>query len=423
MDETVLWLWLSLHFGAGNNIYQKLYDHFGSIEAIFDCDDSDVASIDWLVDYQKKKLLDKNIDHAKEVLDWCNYYGVNIITYSDSNFPKILRDINKCPIVLYYLGELPNFDMELCISVVGTRKMTMYGQNVSYDIGYGLAKAGAIVVSGMALGIDCTAQKGALYAGGKAIAVLGSGIDVVYPQKNYALYQKIARVGAVITEFPPHTPPSGANFPIRNRIISALSSATLVVEADINSGALITAKYALSQGRKLFAVPGPIRTTTSSGTNSLIRDGAKAVTSATDIVEEFLDKYGDKIDISASKLRPVIKRNEVKFASAVQAGKEFYKDYNDPQNTDGKANFVSENQKKDYKSQKIENNDNKSTIDISTLSEHERKVYEFMEFNKLYSTDDIDVPDMSIADIMSAMTMLEMAGAISEIPGGFFVKK
>ena len=170
----------------------------------------------------ERKLLDKNLDHAHEIMDWCDYYGVDIITLSDENYPSPLREIANYPAVLYCRGNLPDFEKELCISVVGTRRLTLEGQRNAYNLGYGLAKGGAIVVSGMAKGIDSVAQKGALYAGGTSVAVLGCGIDIVYPKENAALMEKLSRVGAVITEYPPNTPPLKNNFPVRNRIISGL---------------------------------------------------------------------------------------------------------------------------------------------------------------------------------------------------------
>ena len=169
------------------------------MNAIYDCDDADVDGIDWLASHHKRKLLDKNLDHAHEVLDWCDYYDVKIVTPSDEEYPYPLRSLDKLPPVLYYRGNLPDFKNELCISVVGTRNLTMEGQRNAYNLGYGLAKGGAIVISGMAKGIDSVAQKGALYAGGRSVAVLGCGIDVVYPKENLALMEKLAAVGAVIT--------------------------------------------------------------------------------------------------------------------------------------------------------------------------------------------------------------------------------
>ena len=303
-----LWVWLSLLFGANSYIYKKLLTHFGSIERIYDSDDADVNLIDWLSPSDKYKLLDKSLKNAENILETCQYIDANILTPSDSEYPQSLMEIDRIPAVLYYKGRLPDFNKNLFVSVVGTRKFTQDGKRNAYTLGYGLAKGGAIVVSGMALGVDSTAQKGALYAGGTSVAVLGCGIDVVYPRENYKLMQKLISVGTVITEYPPNTPPNGFQFPQRNRIISALSRAVVVVECPSNSGALITAKMAMEQGKDLFAFPGSVNSYVSDGNNQLLREGARMATSAIDVLEQYMDEYAF-INLSASKERPVLPKS------------------------------------------------------------------------------------------------------------------
>ncbi len=406
MLEKEVWLWLSLHFGTGSPMYSKLYSHFGSISAIYDCDDADVDCIDWLATHHRRKLLDKNLDHAHEILDWCDYYGVQIITPSDKNYPYPLRALEKFPAVLYCRGNLPDFNKSLCISVVGTRNLTVEGQRNAYNLGYGLAKGGAIVVSGMAKGIDSVAQKGALYAGGSSVAVLGCGIDVVYPKENLALMEKLARVGAVITEYPPKTPPIGANFPIRNRIISALGAATVVVEADLNSGALITANYALEQGKMLFAFPGPVNSYASKGTNRLISEGARVATEAIDVLEQFMDVH-PYLNLSASKQRPDLS-NVKKVAAS---------DFNESSFYSNLKTTISSNKKESKASLA------RVVFDTSALDEKELIIYNFMEFDKPTSIDDFSKIDMEVSELASLITMLEIKGAIESAPGGFYIKK
>lgn len=406
MNDRLIWMWLSLHFGAGTRIYQKLYNHFGTVEAIYDSDDADVALMDWLSISNKKKLLDKNLSHAEEVLEWCEENDVGVVTPSDKNYPEPLRLIEDYPAVIYYKGCLPDFNEKLFVSVVGTRKMTIYGQKNAYELGFGLAKGGATVISGMALGIDCTAQKGALYAGGSSIAVLGSGIDVCYPYKNKALMEKIINVGAVITEYPPQTPPTGSNFPVRNRLISALSPATVVVEADKNSGALITARRALKQGKVLFAFPGPVRNFSTEGTNLLLTEGAKVATSAIDVLEQFLDTFGETINLSASKERPVFDKN-VKVASSFNTS-DFYGE---------KAEDI----KATAPQSKIETK--KETFDTSKLTDEQKIVYDAMDFDKSNSQDKLMNLGFEPSQLASILMMLEIAGAIESIPGGYYIKK
>ncbi|MBQ8145288.1 MAG: DNA-processing protein DprA [Clostridia bacterium] len=406
MYDKKIWLWLSLHFGACNTIYNKLFSHFGSAEAIYDCDDADVDLIDWLDNGQKRKLLDKNLDHAQEIIEWCDYYGVQIVTPSDDNYPYPLRAIKDYPAALYCKGKLPDFENELCISVVGTRSLTVEGQRNAYNLGFGLAKGGAIVVSGMAKGIDGVAQKGALYAGGASVAVLGCGIDVVYPKEHYALMEKLMRVGAVITEYPPHTPPNGYNFPLRNRIISALSVATVVVEADLDSGALITARRALEQGKDLFSFPGPVNSFASKGTNQLIKDGAKPATEAIDVLEQYMDKYPN-INLSASKERPVIKRENKDKANTA------------PSELLSKASSLF--RKKSNAQKEVEKVVER--FDTSTLNENEKIVYNSMEFDKPTSLEFLSKLDFSVSELASIITMLEIKGAVQSAPGGFYIKK
>ena len=406
MIDREIWIWLSLHFGAGTSIYQKLYNHFGSVSAIYDCDDADADLISWLPSHHKKKLLDKNLDHAHEVMDWCDYYDVNIVTPADENYPFPLRALKNYPAALYYKGVLPDFKNELCISVVGTRNHTMEGQRNAYNLGFGLAKGGAIVVSGMAKGIDCIAQKGALYAGGFSVAVLGCGIDVVYPRENAPLMDKLMRVGTVLTEFPPKTPPNGSNFPIRNRLISALSAATVVVEADINSGALITARLALEQGKTLFAYPGPVNSNYSKGTNRLLSDGAKVATEAIDVLEQFMDVF-PKINLSASKERPVINRVANKVAANGVQPEKFY------------SNLIPTENKQASKV----NNDVKEPFNINLLNEVECKIYNAMEPNTPVTLEYFSKLDIEVAELASILTILEIKGAIECVPGGFYIKK
>lgn len=401
MDEKLLWMWLSLHYGAGTSIYQKLFNHFGSLDAIYDSDDADADLIEWLTPSLKNKLLDKNLSHAEEVLRWCDDHDVDVITPNSPEYPESLRLIDDYPAVLYCKGRLPDFSKSLCISVVGTRTMTVEGQRNAYELGYGLAKGGAIVVSGMAKGIDCTAQKGALYAGGTSVAVLGSGIDVCYPKENFALWTKLMNVGAVITEYPPHTPPNGSNFPVRNRIISALSPATVVVECDLNSGALITARKARKQGKMLFAYPGSVHEFRNAGTNQLLRDGAILTTGAIDVLEQFLDKYADIINLSASKEKPVI--NKFKKVASNYDTASFY--------NDNKKNEQSEVEEK------------KKSFDKSRLTPDQLAIYDGMEFDRTYTVDDILQIGSNTNEIASLLMMLQLAGAIENVPGGYYIKK
>jgi DNA processing protein len=212
--------------------------------------------------------------------------GVDIIWPGEKRYPFSLRQIPNPPQLLYCRGRVELIQGQ-CLAVVGSRKATQYGRKVARELALKLAGRGLTIVSGLARGIDSQAHLGALEAGGATVSVLGSGINIVYPRENQALYQQICSEGLVISEFPWSTPPLPNHFPMRNRIISGLSLGVLVVEARKQSGALITADFALEQGREVFAVPGPISSLHSAGTNSLIKQGAKLVTCVDDVLEEF----------------------------------------------------------------------------------------------------------------------------------------
>ncbi len=214
---------------------------------------------------------------------------VKVITIQDEEYPRLLKEIPDPPIVLYVKGKLsPNG----CIAVVGSRRSSLYGMKMAERLSRELSQRGVGIVSGLARGIDTSAHRGALAGGGRTYAVLGSGLSAIYPPENITLAQKISQDGAIISEFPMATPPLASHFPRRNRIISGLSMGVVVVEASRRSGALITARYALEQGREVFALPGQVDHPTAQGTNQLIRDGAKLLTHIDDIFDEITTAFG-----------------------------------------------------------------------------------------------------------------------------------
>jgi DNA processing protein len=221
---------------------------------------------------------------VSETLSWIGRKGYFVLTVDDPEYPETLREIFDPPYVLYGAGR-PEVLREPAVAVVGARRPTPYGRAVAEKLGRDLAASGLVVVSGLARGIDSIAHWGALESG-RTVAVLGSGLDDVYPPENKGLFRKVAETGAVITEFPPRMPPLGFHFPLRNRIISGLSLATLVVEATRQSGSLITARLALEQNRDVMAVPGNLTSELSRGANWLIKSGAKLVETWEDVVEE-----------------------------------------------------------------------------------------------------------------------------------------
>jgi len=289
------WLWLAECKGLSARSKLQLLDHFGSPENVYYADEGEFLHVEGLAPKQAQLLSDHSTAEADRILGECQRLGVRIVTMQDAEYPARLRNIFEPPCVLYVKGSFPAFDEEVAIAVVGTRNATPYGISAAEKLGYGLAKQGALVVSGAARGNDTAALRGALRAGGPVIAVLGCGVDVVYPEENTWLYRDIAACGALISEYPPGTAAEGWHFPARNRIMSGLSLATVVVEARERSGALITAHDALEQGRDVFAVPGPIDAPESRGCNRLIREGAILAMDSTDILSEYEALYPHKL--------------------------------------------------------------------------------------------------------------------------------
>ncbi len=295
MDSLLYYIWLSLRCGAGNETASFLLSKFGSPKAIFDADKNTLLSALPEREGLAAALCDKDTSAAERVLEYCQRANIGIMTVDSPIYPQRLRAIHAKPIVLYYKGTFPNIDEKVAIACVGTRKCSDKGIKVAYKLGADLASAGAVVVSGMARGIDSMCARGALSVKGHTIAVLGCGIDVVYPPENEPLMKAIAENGTVITEYAPGTPPTGKHFPVRNRIIAGLCLGTVVVEADAGSGALITAEHARKQGKDVFAFPGDVDSTYHSGTNELIAGGATMVRDARDILLEYEELWRGRI--------------------------------------------------------------------------------------------------------------------------------
>lgn len=299
-EDMLYWVWLADNCGAGSSVGKTLLAHFGSPEEIYRQKPEDVASWDFLSVGEREKVGDllqkRSTDAAKQILADCRRKDIHMIRLTDAIYPQTLRDLSNAPLLLYCKGKFPWIDGRLTTAVVGTRTMSDYGREMAYKLGYGLAAGGALVVSGMALGVDSMAMMGALDAGGSTIAVLGSGVDVIYPKEHTQVYQRIlAAGGCIVSEYIPGTRPAGRNFPIRNRIISGLSDCGIVVEGNSTSGSLITARHLVYQGKKVFAVPGQVGQEGSEGPNELIRSGALPVLTAEDVLSEFEYIYPNSV--------------------------------------------------------------------------------------------------------------------------------
>ncbi len=284
------WIGLSSIPGVGRVTFRRLVRNFGSAARVLAASEDELREIGGLSEKASREVRSFPWrEQAEAELEKAASAAVVIVTADDPEFPEPLKNTPDPPLILYIRGSFGPASGN-AVAMVGTRTPTHYGLTVTHRMAYELASQGITVVSGMARGIDTQAHKGALAAKGRTIAVLGCGIDTAYPPENKGLMEEIARSGAVITENPFGTKPEGGYFPARNRIISGLSAGTVIIEAAEDSGSLITADYTLKQERKLFAVPGNICSLTSRGTNSLIKQGARLVETAEDVLRG-LDLY------------------------------------------------------------------------------------------------------------------------------------
>ena len=291
MEKILPWLKLKNVPGVGNLLYKRLLDQFGSPEHVFNASGSELCRVPGITDRIAGAILSHvPVDADRCEIDLATEKGFGIITLADPAYPALLREIPDPPPFLYVCGNLEN--NQPCVAVVGSRHATDYGLAAARRIGSDLSACGITIVSGMARGIDTAAHLGALDADGSTIAVLGSGLNRIYPSENLELFQKISIKGAVISEFSLNAGPDPHHFPIRNRVISGMSLGTVIVEGSMNSGSLITARLAAEQGREVFAVPGSIRSYKSAGSHYLIKQGAKLVQHAGDIIDELSPLLG-----------------------------------------------------------------------------------------------------------------------------------
>lgn len=283
-DPKMYWVGLNLVKGIGSVRFRALLDAFGSPEAAWNASHEawlQVGLSQKVVASFQRVRMGVSLEQIWERLQ---SLGVEVLTWNDESYPRHLKEIDQPPPVLFIRGSLI-VDDEWAVAIVGTRRVTAYGRQVAEDVATTLAQNGVTIVSGLARGVDSIAHQAAIRAGGRTLAVLGNGVDIIYPPENRQLATQIMEHGAMVSDYPLGTQPDGINFPPRNRIISGLSIAVVIIEAGMTSGALITATFAAEQGRDVFAVPGNINAPQSQGTNRLIRDGAQPLLHPQDILE------------------------------------------------------------------------------------------------------------------------------------------
>ena len=443
MNNTAKWIWLSGKCHPGSSEVLTLIEQIGTIDKIYGMDyDGYVDS--GISERLAEDLSDKSLESVYKIVSFCQSSGVGVLCYDDPKYPSSLRALKDPPAVLYYMGTLPDFNKELCISVVGTRNMSEYGMRAAYKIAYEIASAGAVVVSGMALGIDGIASCAAIAAKGKTLAVLGCGIDIVYPKEHSKLKEIIKQNGAVITEYSPATSPYGMNFPVRNRIISGLGQGTVVIDADVGSGAMITAKKAILQGRDVYAVPGNIDAQNTSGTNSLIRDGAQAVLCGADIIKNYSYMYRDSLNIQ----KMVNSEARSDFSSEVVRNMGVGMRTRD-QRAANQSDVITLGYRAERKSPVIKKPDVKKVEDedrvsismavtekktetrsgddsarvLESLNDKQRKIFEEMPLDRAVTVDYLTKTGFALGEVMSALTILEIKGLVSSLPGALYIRK
>jgi DNA processing protein len=284
MEDKRYWIGFTLVKGIGAVRFQRLLERFGDAESAWGAGPAELAEAGLSLKLIERLVAVREKVDLARIWDQIPKKGIHILTWLDETYPERLKEIEQPPPVLYLRGELIPEDT-WAVAVVGTRRVTPYGRQVTEEVAYFLAANGITVVSGLARGVDAIAHSAALRAGGRTLAVLGSGVDRIYPPENRAIAEQIFERGAVLSNYAPGTPPESSNFPPRNRIISGLSMAVIVIEAGETSGALITDEFAAEQGREVFAVPGNILAPQSKGTNKLIQQGALPLLSVDDIMQ------------------------------------------------------------------------------------------------------------------------------------------
>ena len=410
----VHWIWLATRAGLGDRGRRMLMDHFADAEDIYFA--ADFENFAFLSSEALSSLQDKKLEEAERILALCKREQISLLTWQDALYPRRLKNIADPPVVLYYKGHFPEVDALPLIAVVGTRKASAYGLTTAKRLGYQIASCGGVIVSGIASGVDSMAMRGALTAGDCVIGVLGCGADVVYPASNRALYADVQRQGCLVTEFPPGTPPIGSNFPRRNRIISGLSCGVLVVEAPEKSGALITAQQAADQGRDVFVVPGNIDVETCKGSNALLRDGAIAVSSGWDVVEEYEARFPGKLRKNLLSSHQTAYPDEVE-KIATEDEKPLLKVAQNPKSPE-------KNHRKGLfgKKKEIDNPDSTpysvpEEAALPALSPQEEQLVALIRRDVHLVDDMMAQVSMPAGQVLATLTMLEVKGIIRRLPG------
>lgn len=376
-------VWLNEVLGAGNPRGIKALEHFGNAQKIYNSSPDVKLKSGIFTKTELSKFQKVSLSVALKIITECKNEGIRIIGFGDKEYPSSLSFIDSPPLVLYIKGELPDFNNLPSLAVVGPRTVSEYGKKASLSLSYRLARSGFIIVSGGALGCDTYAHAGALKAEGTTVLVMGCGILSDYLPENRKLREAVTQNGCLISEYSPHTIATKFSFPIRNRIMAGLTLGTVVIEAGVKSGALITARHANEQGRDVFVIPGSPEKVEYKGSNALLRDGARAIVDLSDIFNEYIPRFPDKINIEKAYDSKIIKEKPIE--------------------------------------NKVSHKDN---IKISkklneSLSKEAKIVYNYIDKQKFLPEEIINT-GLTAGQILSALTELEMEFMIKAVPGGMY---
>ena len=393
---TEYWIWLQCALGAGAKT-DELLAYFGDPEKMYNAGSNEWRLSGLMTEKRINALKSISPSETGGIFRECKAKGYTIITPDSAVYPERFRQLSDMPLALYAMGDATVLKDTVSIGVVGTRNASNYGIETAQKLSFSLASCGVTIVSGGALGIDSEAHAGAMLAKGRTAAFLGCGLSYDYLKENASLRRAITKYGAVISEYSPFTPAGRTTFPIRNRLISGLTLGTLVIEAGVKSGSLITANYALEQGKDVFAVPGDIVRSSFDGANHLIKNGAKPVFSAMDILSEYEYLYGDLIDFSKAN----ISLSEIP-----------YVEYRKTKKTVGaKKSPLKEKtiEEKNFKEKKTELDNN--------FSLEAKKVYSVLNENPTHIDDILRQTSLKMSDVLSALTELELMGEVKQTEG------
>ena len=382
-EHTVYWVWLQQAMGAGARV-DDLLGAFSTAGTLYRSTELERRLSGVLTARQLARLEKVTLADASAITDRCAALGQTVVTPEDDAYPAALRTLTDMPLALYVRGDLSCLRDALSIAVVGSRNASLYSLGVARSLSGDLARAGAVVVSGCALGVDSASHEGAIYAGGNTVGVLGCGLNTPYLMTNAALRENVAQNGALISEYPPDAKALPAHFPLRNRIISGLCAGTVVIEASEKSGSLITARYAAEQGRDVFGVPGDLTSRNFTGVHALIRDGAKPVFSARDILQEYAWIYDDlQLEALSDRLRvPETRQPSPEKAKPAEPKRAL-----------------------------------RRKMPTADLSADARTVYDAMGVDALYTDDLVQATKLEPNRVSTALTELEIFGFIQMIEG------